>query len=185
MVKKALAFVVVLGMGISLSASDSDEFLEFKGGIGVDPVSTSAVTATTVTPAPNTVRGVAPAGSPWRIDELKAEIEIDGSIKVKGKGLLLAGGNNIGTNANNLHVIATLICEAAPGPFTLRNTSLPGVALAPDGDFRIDDVLSPGLPAICASPVLLIRAVTGTPPAADGWLAAGILEQEDHDDDDD
>ncbi len=42
MVKKALAFVVFLGMGISLSASDPESFLEFKGGIGVDPVSNVA-----------------------------------------------------------------------------------------------------------------------------------------------
>ncbi len=180
MVKKALAFVVFLGMGISLSASDSESFLEFRGGIGVDPVSNVTVTAGVTTVNANVVRGVTPAGQLWTIDELKAEIEIDGSIKVRGKGLLLAGGNNIGTNGNQ-RVVATLICDATP--IVLRNTSLAGVALAPDGDFRINDVLSPGLPAICANPVLLIRQTNGT--TADGWFAAGILHREDPEEDHD
>jgi hypothetical protein len=65
-------------------------------------------------------------------------------------------------------VFATLICEAA-APFTLHNTTLTGVALQQNGDFEIDDVLTP-VPTACASPVLLIRNVAGT------WFAAGIPE---------
>ena len=93
-------------------------------------------------------------------------MKADGSIKVRGRGLLLAGGNNIGTNAGQ-SVRATLICEAT-APFTLHNTD-PVVALEPNGDFRIDDVLNPAPPAVCASPVLLIRNPAGS------WFAAGIL----------
>ena len=61
---------------------------------------------------------------------------------------------------------ATLICEAA-APFVLHDTAL--VALAPNGDFEIDDVLNPAPPAACASPVLLIRNAGGA------WFAAGII----------
>jgi hypothetical protein len=43
--------------------------------------------------------------------------------------------------------------------------------LEADGDFRIDDVLSP-VPTTCPSPVLLIRNV-----ANQAWFAAGILKQ--------
>ena len=46
-----------------------------------------------------------------------------------------------------------------------------GVPLAANGDFRIDDVLSPAPPADCESPVLLIR-VTG----AGAWFAAGLFD---------
>jgi hypothetical protein len=70
-------------------------------------------------------------------------------------------------------VFATLICEAA-APFTQYSTSLTGVPLAPDGDFRIDDVLS-AVPAECPSPVLLIRSIAG----AQSWFAAGIVNRED------
>jgi hypothetical protein len=72
----------------------------------------------------------------------------------------------------NQSVFATLICEAA-APFTLHNSTLTGVPLQPDGDFEIDDVLTP-MPTACASPVLLIRNVPGT------WFAAGIPVVEKH-----
>lgn len=113
----------------------------------------------------NVVRGVQPPGQIWVIRELRAEVRDDGRIRVQGRGLLLGGGNGIGGNAN-ASVFATLICEAA-APFTLHNTTLAGVALEPDGDFKIDDVLTP-VPVDCASPVLLIRNVAGA------WFAAGI-----------
>jgi hypothetical protein len=93
--------------------------------------------------------------------------EVDGRIRVDGRGLLLGGGNTIGTNGN-ASVFATLVCEATP-PFTQFSTNITGVPLAANGDFRIDDVLMPAPPAECGSPVLLIRV---TPSGA--WFAAGI-----------
>ena len=119
------------------------------------------------------VRGINPPGSPWRIADLKADIDVYGRIRVRGRGLLLAGGNGIGTNANQ-KVFATLICEAA-GPFVEHSTDSAGVALGADGDFRIDDTLNPGVPTNCASPVLLIRNTGGT------WFAAGIVDRRDDD----
>ena len=170
MVKNTLPFLLFLGIVAPLSATADDSLVKFKGGIGVIPVSSApgpAPTAATVNR--NIVRGVQPPGQPWVISDLKADIKADGSISVDGRGLLLAGGNGIGGNAN-ARVFATLICEAA-APFTERNTTLTGVALAPDGDFRIDDVLTPA-PTDCASPVLLIRNA-----ANQSWFAAGIPKQ--------
>jgi hypothetical protein len=100
------------------------------------------------------------------IARLSADVEADGGIRVDGRGLLLGAGNNVGLNGN-ARVFATLICEAAP-PFVLRNTNLAGVALQPDGDFRIKDVVTPAATE-CPSPVLLIRNA-----ANGGWFAAGI-----------
>jgi len=65
----------------------------------------------------------------------------------------------------NASVFATLICEAAL-PFTQHNTA--SVALAPNGDFIINDTLNPA-PDECASPVLLIRS-----SGSGVWFAAGI-----------
>ena len=167
--KLALLFV---GMIVPLAALADDSLVKFKGGIGVDPVSTVVVNADgSVTVNRNIVRGVNPPGQIWRIADLKADVRTDGSIKVRGKGLLLAGGNGIGGNANQ-SVFATLICEAV-APFVLHNTTLTGVALEADGDFQIDDVLSPPPPTPCASPVLLIRNLGGA------WFAAGVPDLED------
>jgi hypothetical protein len=165
--KKLSALVLFLVAPLAATADDS--LVKFKGGIGVDPVSSAVVPAgqqplTAEAVNRNFVRGVPPPGQIWRIGDLSADISVGGRIKVRGKGLLLAGGNGIGGNANQ-SVFATLICEAA-APFVLRSTSST-VPLAANGDFRIDDVLTPA-PFDCASPVLLIRNGAGA------WFAAGI-----------
>jgi hypothetical protein len=162
--------VMTLGIVGHLSAHRRDSLVSFDGGIGVIPASSAAGIANPDGTFPNVnrnvVRGVNPPGAPWRIADLKADIDVFGRIKVRGRGLLLAGSNSIGTNANQ-KVFATLICEAA-APFTEHSTDLAGVALEANGDFRIDDTLNPSVPSECASPVLLIRNTGGT------WFAAGI-----------
>jgi hypothetical protein len=169
LIKKLSIIALTLGIGCSFAATADDSLVKFKGGIGVLPVSAAAgvvnVDGTSSSVSRNVVRGINPPGQIWVIADLRADISVDGHIRVDGKGLLLGGGNAIGFNGGQ-SVFATLICEAA-APFTLHNTTLTGVALQPDGDFEIDDVLTPA-PTECASPVLLIRNVAGT------WFAAGI-----------
>ncbi len=173
--KRTLLLIVVAAVLVPAIAVADESLVRFKGGIGVIPVSNVAGTAivnptTGATTFPevtrNVVRDINPAGQIWRIGDLSADVRTDGQITVKGEGLLLAGGNSIGTNAT-ARVFATLICEAA-APFVERNTDLAGVPLELNGDFRIDDLLSPA-PEGCASPVLLIRNANGG-----AWFAAGI-----------
>src|SRR3954453_8242511 len=164
---------LVLCLGIVRHAAAGDTLVKFDGGIGVIPVSSGQGTAATATVVNrNLVRGVQPPGQLWVISSLKADVRTDGSIRVDGRGLLLAGGGTIGTNAGQ-RVQATLICDTAiVAPATtppLFNSEF--VPLEPNGDFRIDDVLSPAPPAECASPVLLIRNPNGA------WFAAGIVRQ--------
>ena len=147
--------------------------MKFRGGIGVLPVASGvgqAATAEVVNR--NIVRGVQPAGQIWVISALTADVKADGRVHVVGRGLLLGGGDQIGFNAN-ASVFATLICEAV-GPFTQHSTNGAGVPPAPNGDFRIDDVLVPAPPANCDSPVLLIRNSQPNP----AWFAAGIPKQD-------
>jgi hypothetical protein len=167
--KAAVAAVLLLILGTvgHLIAKEKDFIAQFDGGIGVIPVSSVAGPLTQEGTFPevrlNVVRGVNPAIGPWRIADLRADIDTDGRIKVRGRGLLLASGNSIGQNANQ-SVFATLICEAA-APFVEHSTT--SVPLAANGDFRIDDTLNT-VPSDCPSPVLLIRN-TGRV-----WFAAGI-----------
>src|SRR5437879_2713787 len=155
MLKKMSAWVLFFGIVTPLSATADDSLVKFRGGIGVIPVSAGVVPAgqqplTAEVVNRNFVRGVPPPGQIWRIADLRADVKIDGSIKVGGKGLLLAGGNGIGGNAGQ-SVRATLLCEVA-NP-VLHDTGL--VPLELNGDFRIDDVLDPPPAAVCDSPVLL------------------------------
>ena len=181
--------MVLIGGSFASSVIAGDTLVRFKGAIGDIPVANVAGTPNPDGSFPdviqNIVRGVEPAGQIWVISDFKADVKVNGRIRVDGRGLLLGGGNTIGTNGN-ASVFATLICEATP-PFIQHNTDLMGVPLAANGDFRIDDVLDPPvLPAECSSPVLLIRVVAPG-PGGGAWFAAGIPNQrggrDDHDDD--
>jgi len=187
MMKKALACTMFLGVVFSLPAAAQTPPLQFKGGIGVIPVSsvincpastppaplppciTSTVTSPPVTVNRNIVRDVQPAGQIWVIDSLVATVGPNGSIKVNAMGLVLGGGNNAGRAPTPaLSVIATLICSTAE-PFTQFSSASAGVTLSPTGGFMINDTLSPLPPAACTSPMLLIRNAANL-----SWFAVGI-----------
>jgi hypothetical protein len=157
--------VALVAMAITgIASAQENTNLKFRGGIGVIPVTGVAASGAVNL---NVVRGVNPAG-PWRIADLNANVSSEGRIRVKGRGLLLAAGNGIGTNAG-ASVFATLFCGSAA---TATSHSSNRVALDVDGDFEIDDLLSPTLPATCDTPVLLIRNGAGSGV----WFAAGIPE---------
>jgi len=164
----ALGLVAVVSVSTFGSGKRESLLVRFDGGIGVVPVSNVVVSGTTTTVTPNAVRGISPAGQIWRIADLDADVTTDGRIHVRGRGLLLGGGNGIGTNGG-ASVFATLVCGPAASP-VISSSNQAGVALDSDGDFTIDDVLSPMPPATCDTPVLLIRTAAGTHP----WFAAGI-----------
>ncbi len=159
----ALALVVL----VPLAVRADDTLVSFNGGIGVDPVSGIALGS----PVSNVVCGVAPGGVPWRIGRLRAKVETDGHITVEGHGLLLAGAtatlkNVIATNGGQ-SVEAELFCNTITSSCGTAHTSSL-VPLDANGDFQIDDTLSPSVPPTCTNPVLLIT--NGAPR----WFAAGI-----------
>ena len=168
---KYLSLGLALAVFVPSLATADSVLLAFEGGIGVDPV---AGVTSTGSPALNVVRGVSPGGFTWQISRLSAQVQVDGRITVDGRGLLLTAGNVIGTNGGQ-RVFATLFCGPA-ATATAHSSSAAGVALESNGDFRIDDALTPAPPASCDSPVLLIVS------AANGhWFAAGIPKNDTED----
>jgi len=177
----ATLLAIVFSLAPSIGRAE-ESLARFKGGIGVDGVSSAPGTDPTAAAVTrNIVRGVQPGGQPWVIAELTADVKADGHIKVDGRGLVFSGGNTTGTalvvtptgGTATLQVFATLICENV-SPFVERSTK--PVNLSPDGDFRINDVLSPAPAGSCSTPVLLIRNSPGG-----GWFAAGIQKLGDDD----
>lgn len=138
----------------------ADQIARFEGGIGSQPFASvnNAV-------APNAVLGVNPGGRPWVIKRLIAEARDDGRIRVDGRGLLLAGGDGIGTPGGQT-VRARLFCAG------VEHNSDDVAELDEDGDFRIDSHLTPTPPSPCNRPVLLI--VNVPPQGTPVWFAAGI-----------
>lgn len=158
MLKNTSAFLFFLGMVAPLCAGAQDPLVRFEGGIGSQPFARNAAGAVVA----NDVLGVIPGGRPWVISRLSADVKTDGRISVDGRGLLLAGGNNVGRTGGQ-SVRAKLFC----GGVAHDTTAL--VLLEPNGDFRIDEVLS-GLPNPCADAILLIVNGGGN------WFAAGIAK---------
>jgi len=176
---KVASAVVLATVALAPPSTIAQNLLvQFDGAIGAIGVSAGLGTGTTATTVTrNIVRGVQPPNTPWAIADFRANVTLDGHITATGKGLVFAGGDTIGTangtpasgGSTVINVFATLICENT-APFTQRNTRLQGVPLAPNGDFQIDDVLSPWPPlSACATPVLLIRNA-----ANQNFFAAGI-----------
>jgi hypothetical protein len=189
---RILILTAAAGLCASTAFASDDSTLRFEGGIGATPVGriNNNGTATPTSddfPEANTVLDVAPGGAPWTIRSLRARIDSDGRISAKGEGLLLAGGNNIGTRGGPRQVLASLFCRAAPvaptttgaaiGPFNSEFVDLDA-----NGDFEIRGSLTDSAgaapPEPCGDatdnrPVLLIRTVAGGAPGA--WFASGIL----------
>jgi len=146
MKKSLFASILMVLMGGSFASSviADNTLVRFRGAIGDIPVSNVAGIVNPDGSFPNViqniVRGVNPAGQIWVISDFRADVKVDGRIRVDGRGLLLGGGNAIATNGN-ASVFATLICEATP-PFTQFSTNIAGVPLAANGDFEIDDALA-------------------------------------------
>src|ERR1043166_2554953 len=106
-VNKTLVVSIPVFLIVGLFASSvlaDDTLVRFERGIGVIPVSsvvagTQNADGTFSDVNRNDVRGTPPGGQPWVIADLSAQVKVDGRIVVDGHGLLLAGGNKIGTNA--------------------------------------------------------------------------------------
>ena len=156
MKKISMFIAVVFVVGAMAQSALAQNLVMFNGGIG-DITTGSADT---------TVLGVPAAGQIWVIRDLRAEVRVGGLIQVNGQGLLLGAGNAIGSNAG-ASVFATLFCTNDGN--VAHSSNLAGVPLQVNGDFRIQDSLSPAPPNTCTSPVLLIRVTNGG-----SWFAAGI-----------
>ena len=148
--------IALAALGFSVAAAAQDRLVRFEGGIGVIPARVGG--------AANTVRGVNPGGQVWVITRLSVDVRTDGRISVDGRGLLLGGGDNIGTNGAQ-SVRARLFCGGDGNGEAFDSDLVP---LEADGDFRIEGQLTGMLPRECARPVLLIVSSGGN------WFAAGI-----------
>jgi hypothetical protein len=135
--------VALLAITAAASAGAAEPLVRFDGGIGVQPLAAAG---------PNLVQGVSPGGLPWVIERLRADVGTDASISVDGRGLLLAGGNGVGTTGGQT-VRARLFCAGVPHDSET-------VPMDARGDFRIQGFLNPFPPAVCNSPVLLVLGGT-------------------------
>ena len=167
--KSLLALALVTLVPLALLADADDVFVaRFNSAIGVDPIA-GVTSATPPALVMNVVRGVAPGGALWHIGKFEARVRTNGRIRVEGRHLVLAAGNNLGRSLG-LSVQAQLFCGAgSTTPLTTTTTTL-----NENGDFRFDENLPSVPPDPCVDPVLLIAIPPSTAGGASHWIAAGI-----------
>jgi hypothetical protein len=188
----AIAGLMIAGSAFAHGGGQSNVLFSFDGSIGVQPFRSAAGV-----PTLNTVAGVPPGGIPWGMTSFVATIKHSGEIRARGTGVLLLGGDNIGTRAGPRQVILSLFCRNEPVPpavsGSLQTTPFNSepINLDPDGDFfvrgKLMDESGATPPLNCGDtvdnrPVLLVRAVTpanpntGAPATPSAWFAAGVIE---------
>ena len=122
--------------------------------------------------ANNVVGGVAGGGQPWSTLGGNATVDLaSGRIDFEVRGLVLAGGNSIGTPGAITQVKGTLVCDtdASGGATVLVDTPL--VTLSEEGNARFHGNVGP-LPAACTSQpdmAFLVRIGAGR------WIANGSV----------
>ena len=187
----AIAALAAAGTAAAHGGGSSSVLFKFDHGTG-NQVFRSAQGVPTL----NTVAGVAPGGAPWGITALDAVIRTNGDIRARGEGVVLLGGDGLGTRAGPRQVILSLFCRNVPVPpavsaaLILTPFNSEPVDLDEDGDFvvrgKLTDATGATPPLNCGDtvdnrPVLLIRAVTpanpttGAPATPGAWFAAGLL----------
>jgi hypothetical protein len=173
-----MSFALISTLAVASSAAPTTDLLfKFDGAIAVTPV--SQVLDLAGNPGgpdqgevvENLVRGHFASKQPWRIASLHATVRTDGTIQVQGSGLLLAGGNHIGTS-QAANVRASLVCGLGPDANARFESFTSFHALTDDGVFSFDEVLPnfSFLPNPCVEPALIIWDANTA-----RWLAASIL----------
>jgi len=190
-IKNFLAVAALLAAGTAVAGDDPTVNFRFTGATGDQPFRNQGGV-----PVLNVVAGVTPGGTPWDMTRFEAVIKSNGEIKAEGRGVLLLGGDGIGTRAGPRQVILSLFCRgpftapAVAGPVVQNAFNSPTVVLNVDGDFSVRGSLTDATgatpPLHCGNdldnrPVLLVRSVTpanaetGAPAIPGAWFAAGIL----------
>jgi len=122
--------------------------------------------------AGNVVAGIAGGGQPWSTLGGNARVNLSsGKIDFEVRGLVLAGGNAIGTPGPITQVKGTLVCDAdgSAGAPVLVDTPL--VTLSDDGDASFHGNVGALPPACTSEPdmAFLVRIAAGR------WIANGAV----------
>jgi len=118
--------------------------------------------------AGNVVGNITGGGQPWSTLGGRARVDLAaGQVSFEVEGLVLAGGNTIGTpGAVNL-VKGTVLCDPGGANVTIDTVLVP---LSPQGDAEFSGSVGP-IPSTCtpANVVFLVRI------AANRWIANGAV----------
>jgi hypothetical protein len=120
---------------------------------------------------PNTATG---GGQPWSTLDGSAVVNLtDGTVDFDVRGLVLAGGNSLGTPDGVTKVVGTLVCGLMPGETTTLIDTQP-VPLSPQGNAEFYGTFNSSTGGCSATDVaFLVRNAAGTEP----WIGNGSVRR--------
>ena len=121
----------------------------------------------------NAVGGIGGGGQAWTTLGGNARVDLaGGNVDFEVHGLVLAGGNGVGTRAAIAKVKGTLVCD--PGQSDQAIVDTPAVDLSLTGDAEFDGNVGP-IPAVCTpnNTAFLVRIAATAP--GDRWIANGAV----------
>jgi hypothetical protein len=170
----ALALGVLLSLATTVSAARSGRDREVRPHATVLEWDTMAPVTGPYVGAPNPIRGIAGGGIPWKIESARGELEANGDLEVRVRGLVLAAGANINTNPVATFR-AVVSCQTISGSTaTVTNVLSDAFPADTEGNAKFKGHLN--LPRPCIAPIVFVVNGTPTPPAIGGWFAATGVE---------
>jgi hypothetical protein len=122
---------------------------------------------------PNAVDAIPPGGRPWTTLGGRAKVNLATSqVNFEVEGLVLLGGNTIGTPGAVNKVVGSVVCN--PGLATQQIRDTPAVTLSPQGDAEFSGATTAPLPSTCNSTNIAFLVRIG--PVAGAWIAAGVVK---------
>ncbi len=118
------------------------------------------------------IRGVSGGGLPWLIEAGTGSLSRDGHLRVRIRGLVLAGHSSVPVSLRGVNpfpafrLVVSGLRVGPDGVASIANVSTGDFEASPGGDCDIDARVA--LPRPCLAPIVL---VTG-PNGAETWLAA-------------
>jgi hypothetical protein len=162
--KMWLRAVVATSVLAATQASANDETLKWQTVVGIIQ-------------AGNVVAGIAGGGLPWSTLGGNAFVNLgSGRVHFRVDGLVLAGGNAIGTPGPITEVKGTLVCDTdgdAGGPLIIDTQTVP---LNEEGDAHFDGELGT-LPGACSTEpdVAFLIRIANAGMNAGRWIANGAV----------
>jgi hypothetical protein len=145
------------------SPSQADDLVRWKKIIGIEKA------LDVVGNPPNTVTG---GSEPWSTLDGDAVVNLsEGSVDFDVRGLVLAGGNSIGTPDGVTNVVGTLLCGLKTGE-TTKVINTKAVPLSAQGNAEFSGSFTSSTAGCSATDVaFLIRNASGTFP----WIGNGAV----------
>jgi len=126
---------------------------------------------------PNLVDAIPPGGRPWTTLGGRAKVNLaTGQVNFEVEGLVLLGGNTIGTPGAVNSVVGSVVCDVGLATQQIINT--PAVPLSPQGNAEFSGTVL--IPSTCNSANIAFLVRIG--PVAGAWIAAGIVKNSPKDD---